>query len=64
MCISVEDGTTIWEYETEGAVLNSPLISNGRIIFGTDDNIFYVLEEVFNFSEILQPLFRLLPSYK
>jgi outer membrane protein assembly factor BamB len=64
MCISVEDGTTIWEYETEGAVLNSPLISNGRIIFGTDDNIFYVLEEVFNFSEILQPLFRIIPSYK
>ncbi len=49
MCISVEDGTTIWEYETQGAILNSPLISNGKIIFGTDENIFYVLEEVFDF---------------
>ncbi len=50
LCISAKNGTTIWEYETEGAILNSPLISNGKIVFGTDENIFYVLEEVFHFD--------------
>ncbi|MCS7205564.1 MAG: PQQ-binding-like beta-propeller repeat protein [Leptospiraceae bacterium] len=50
VCLSAKDGTTLWEYPTEGAVLNSPLISNGKIILGTDENVFYVLEEVFHFE--------------
>lgn len=63
LCISAEDGTTIWEYETEGAVLNSPLISNGKIVYGTDENIFYVLEEVFHF-DFSNPFQKLLSKGK
>lgn len=63
LSVSVQDGSTIWEYETEGAVLNSPLISNGKIIFGTDENIFYVLEEVFNYYDFIEPFQKIIPKF-
>lgn len=46
LCLSAKDGSVLWEMETDGAVLNSPIVSRGRIIFGTDKNYFYVLEEM------------------
>ena len=46
LCLSAKDGSVLWEVETDGAVLNSPIISRGRIVFGTDRNYFYVLEEI------------------
>lgn len=46
LCLSAKDGSVQWQMETDGAVLNSPIISRGRIMFGTDRNYFYVLEEI------------------
>jgi outer membrane protein assembly factor BamB len=47
ICISAQDGKLLWEMETEGALLSAPVIAGKRIIFGTDESVFYVLEEVF-----------------
>ena len=47
VCISARDGRVLWQMETEGAILSAPVIAGKRVIFGTDKNIFYVLEEVF-----------------
>jgi len=47
VCMSARDGQILWQMETEGAILNSPVISGKRIMFGTDKNYFYVLEEIF-----------------
>jgi hypothetical protein len=33
--------------EIEGALLSAPVISGKWIIFGTDKNMFYVLEELY-----------------
>lgn len=46
LCLSARNGDVLWQMETDGAVLNSPIISRGRIMFGTDRNYFYVLEEI------------------
>ncbi len=47
ICLSASDGNILWEMETEGAVLNAPVVSGKRMLFGTDRNLFYVLEEIF-----------------
>ena len=47
VCLEARDGRLLWSMETEGSLLASPVIAGKRIIFGTDRNIFYVLEEVF-----------------
>ncbi len=47
ICMSAADGSILWEMETEGAILSAPVISGKRIMFGTDKNFFYVLEEIF-----------------
>lgn len=47
VCIAAENGDLLWSMETDGAVLSAPLIAGGRIIFGTENHRFYVLEEVF-----------------
>ena len=47
VCLRAEDGKLLWSMETEGALLSAPVIAGGRIIFGTDKNVFYVLEQVF-----------------
>ena len=33
--------------ELEGAVLSAPVVAGKHLIFGTDQNYFYVMEEVF-----------------
>ncbi|HNJ04286.1 MAG TPA: PQQ-binding-like beta-propeller repeat protein, partial [Leptospiraceae bacterium] len=47
ICMSARDGNILWQMDTEGAILSSPVISGKRIMFGTDKNYFYVLEEIF-----------------
>ena len=47
VCISARTGEFLWDMELEGAVLSAPVISGKRMLFGTDRNMFYVLEEIF-----------------
>ena len=47
VCLSAKDGRILWDMDTEGAILNAPVVSGKRMIFGTETNKFYVLEEVF-----------------
>ena len=47
VCLRATDGKLLWSMETEGSLLSAPVIAGGRIIFGTDKNVFYVLEQVF-----------------
>jgi outer membrane protein assembly factor BamB len=47
VCLSVRDGTILWELELEGALMSAPVISGKWLVFGTDSNMFYVLEELY-----------------
>jgi outer membrane protein assembly factor BamB len=47
VCLSAENGRELWRMEIEGSLLSAPVISGKWLIFGTDRNLFYVLEEVF-----------------
>ena len=47
VCLNAENGRELWRMEIEGSLLSAPVISGKWLIFGTDRNIFYVLEEVF-----------------
>jgi outer membrane protein assembly factor BamB len=47
VCLSARDGRLLWEIETEGTILSAPVVAGKWIVFGTDKNFFYVLEEVF-----------------
>ena len=47
VCLSARNGRFLWELDIEGAVLSAPVIAGKWIIFGTDRNFFYVLEEVY-----------------
>ena len=47
VCLSARDGKMLWQMDIEGSILSAPVIAGKRIIFGTDENIFYVLEQVF-----------------
>ena len=47
VCLDARDGKLLWSMETEGSLLSAPVIAVKRIIFGTDESVFYVLEEVF-----------------
>jgi outer membrane protein assembly factor BamB len=47
VCLGAADGRTLWETPIEGKVLSAPVIAGKWIVFGTDQHIFYVLEEVF-----------------
>lgn len=46
VCLSARTGRTLWELEIEGSLLSGPVIAGKWIVFGTDQNVFYVLEEV------------------
>ena len=41
------NGRLLWEMELEGALLSAPVIAGKWMVFGTDRNYFYVLEEVY-----------------
>ncbi len=47
VCLSAENGRELWRMDIEGSLLSAPVISGRWLIFGTDRNLFYVLEEVF-----------------
>jgi len=47
VCLSASDGKVLWQMETEGSILSAPVIAGKRVIFGTDESVFYVLEQVF-----------------
>jgi outer membrane protein assembly factor BamB len=44
--LSAHNGRLLWEMELDGAVLSAPVTSQDLMIFGTDENYFYVLQEV------------------
>ena len=47
VCLSARNGRLLWQMEVEGALLSAPVIAGKWMVFGTDRNFFYVLEEVF-----------------
>ena len=47
VCLAANNGNVLWQVDLEGAVLSAPVISGKWIVFGTDENYFYVLEEVY-----------------
>ena len=47
VCLSAKDGSLLWQMDIEGSILSAPVIAGKRIIFGTDESVFYVLEKVF-----------------
>jgi len=47
VCLAARNGKKLWELELEGAILSAPVISGKWLIFGTDKNLFYVLEELY-----------------
>jgi outer membrane protein assembly factor BamB len=47
VCLSARNGAKLWELELDGALLSAPVIAGEWIIFGTDRNFFYVLQELY-----------------
>ena len=47
ICLSAATGRKLWDMELEGAILSAPVVSGSRIMFGTDKQMFYILEEIF-----------------
>ena len=47
VALSAQNGKPVWEMDLEGAVLSAPVVAGKYLIFGTDQNYFYVMEEVF-----------------
>jgi outer membrane protein assembly factor BamB len=46
-CLSARNGRLLWEIELDGALLSAPVIAGRWMIFGTDRNYFYVLEQLY-----------------
>lgn len=44
-CLSATAGWRMWEFKTGEQVKSSPVVSEGHIYFGSDDGIFYCLED-------------------
>jgi outer membrane protein assembly factor BamB len=47
VCLAAKNGRLLWEIELEGALLSAPVVAGRWMVFGTDRNFFYVLEEVY-----------------
>ncbi len=47
VCLLAASGKLVWEMDIEGQILSAPVIARKWVIFGTSENLFYVLEEVF-----------------
>ncbi len=47
MCLQASNGITLWEMDLEGNLLSSPVIGGDWVVFGTDQHLLYVLEELF-----------------
>lgn len=46
VCMSARNGRVIWQMDIDGALLSPPVIAGKWIVFGTDKNYVYVLEEL------------------
>ncbi len=46
IALSARNGKLAWSIDIEGSLLSAPVIAGKWIVFGTDENVFYVLEEV------------------
>ncbi|HKJ85171.1 MAG TPA: PQQ-binding-like beta-propeller repeat protein [Spirochaetia bacterium] len=46
LALSARSGRTVWELETNGAILSPPVVAGRYMVFGTDENYVYVLERV------------------
>ncbi len=47
VCLSARNGRLLWQMDVEGALLSAPVIAGRWMIFGTEENVFYVLEELY-----------------
>jgi outer membrane protein assembly factor BamB len=47
VCLSARNGRLLWQMDVEGALLSAPVIAGKWMVFGTDRNFFYVLEQVY-----------------
>lgn len=47
IALSARDGSMQWQMELEGALRSAPVVAGDRLVFGTDQNMFYVLEELY-----------------
>lgn len=47
VCASLATGTVLWSIPVDGSPLNSPVIADSMILFGTEGGVFYVFEEFF-----------------
>ena len=45
--LSARDGRLLWTLPLEGAMLSAPVVAGKWIVFGTHENMFYVLEELY-----------------
>ncbi len=41
--LNAEDGSKIWEFKAEGAIVATPLVYNGTVYFGSFDRYFYAV---------------------
>ncbi|WP_455383404.1 outer membrane protein assembly factor BamB family protein, partial [Salinispira pacifica] len=46
VCLSARNGQVIWQMNIEGNLLSPPVVAGKWIVFGTDKNYVYVLEEL------------------
>ena len=47
VCLSARNGRLLWQMNVDGALLSAPVIAGRWMIFGTETNVFYVLEELY-----------------
>jgi outer membrane protein assembly factor BamB len=47
VALSARNGRLQWEMELDGALRSAPVVAGDRLVFGTDQNMFYVLEELY-----------------
>ncbi len=47
VCLAAKNGRLLWETELDGALLSAPVVAGKWMVFGTDANVFYVLEELY-----------------
>ncbi|MCA1755167.1 MAG: PQQ-binding-like beta-propeller repeat protein [Spirochaeta sp.] len=47
VALSTRNGSKEWEMPIDGAVLSAPVIAGRRILFGTQNSVFYILEALF-----------------
>jgi len=44
-CLDADDGSKIWEYATSGSVDSSPVVYDGKIYIGSQDNTIYCFKD-------------------